>query len=118
MNYRVLLFGGLFFSSITLAVTDQKNTSQLIDAYVKIHLDFDNIKKVCGAYDYQVLETKTEKLNNGVRIIDWMVIDKIGTKMDQRFFTFQTTNLEVTSMFTVLSKSKDWQKNIDGCKST
>lgn len=118
MNYRVLFLGVFFFSTFATANTKSTPVSPLIDAYVKIQLDFDNIKKACGDYDYKILQTKTQKFSNGITIIDWMIIDNIGTHMDQRFFTFQTTNLEVSSMFTSLSKSKSWQKNFDGCKST
>jgi len=116
MNYRILSLWVLFFSTFATANTKPEPISPLIDAYVKIQLDFDNIKKACGDYDYKILETKTQKFSSGITIIDWMIIDNIGTNMDQRFFTFQTTNLEVSSMFLLLSKSKSWQKNFDECK--
>jgi len=118
MNYRILFLWVLLVSTLAKASVEPRSVSPLIDSYVKIQLDFDNLKKACGEYDYQIHEVKNQKFSNGVTVIDWMVVDRIGTKVDQRFFTFQTTNIEVTSMFQSLSKSNDWQENYAQCKST
>ncbi len=118
MTYRILLLGLLLVSSLAKANVKPKPVSALIDAYVKIQLDFYSLKKACGDYDYKTYEVKTQKFSDGVTVIDWMVVDRVGTKVDQRFFTFQTTNLDVTSVFQSLGESNDWQANIAKCKNT
>ncbi len=118
MTYRMLLLGVLLVSSLAKANVESKPVSALIDSYVKIQLDFYTLKKACGDYDYKIYEVKTQRFSDGVTVIDWMIVDRIGTKFDQRFFTFQTTNLDVSSMFQSLGKSDDWQANIAQCKNT
>jgi len=116
MIYRVLFLWVLVFSTFTKANVNPETISPLIDSYVRLNLDFDNIKKTCSDYGYKIFQSKTEKRHNGITIIDWMVVDRIGNKTDQRFFTFQTTNLNVTAMFLPLDKPSDWEENLNQCK--
>lgn len=116
MKFRILFLGLMLVCGLVQASVEAKSVSALIESYVKIQLDFDSLKKACNDYDYKIYQVKTQKFSNGITVIDWMVVDRVGTKVDQRFFTFQTTDLEVTAIFQSLGEAADWHGNIAYCK--
>ena len=118
MIYRIIFLSLLVFSLSAVANMTPDPIPIEIDSYVKKYINFNKLKQKCEEYRYQIITVKIERFDDGTTITDWMVIDNIGSKVDQRFFTFQTTNGEVTSKFKSLRESKDWLTNFQECKST
>jgi len=120
MSYRFIFLGLLVVCTSSLAAKI-KHQPISVEAtnYIKKSLKFEELLKECNEYEYgffaSTVTTKTSKVEN-IEIVDWAVVDNIGTKMDLHLYSFQTTNGKVTSKMKLIHESEDWQYYLDECK--
>lgn len=117
MNYKTILFGLLFIGTPSVAAQfKHEPISSEAASYVEQALKFDELLKVCGQYNYEVLASSVKNYSSGVEIVTWTVVDFIGTKMDQHIYGFKTTDGKVTSELRLVHESEDWHYYLDECK--
>lgn len=58
---RVLFLWLLVFSTFAKANVNPEAIPPLIDSYIRLNLDFDNIKRTWSDYGYKIFQARTEK---------------------------------------------------------
>ena len=120
MSYRFIFLGLLIFSaSGTASKFKHQPISTEAKSYVHKSLKVNELLEVCNQYEYEIVATGVITKTNSkekIEIVNWIVADNIGTKMDLHIYGFKTTNGKVTSELELVHESSDWQFYLDECK--